>query len=159
MWGSKPQLYPPAMPVAATPIAPVAPAAQAPTGITPADTTESEGPNAPATTMSMPESEGKISGDEDLRVDSLFEDPIALKCSRLTFGRKATVTAKVTAREVVVYGNVHGTLKARDCIEIKKNASVIGDVTTARISIEDGAYFRGKIEIERRKRPRGVPQI
>jgi cytoskeletal protein CcmA (bactofilin family) len=53
------------------------------------------------------------------------------------------------AREVVVYGNVRGNLRARDRIEIKKDGSVVGDLTTARIMIEDGAYFKGSIEIDR----------
>lgn len=150
MWRSKEQeLYTPLAPVAVEPTI---------TAIAPADAAKPDSPAARAAAWPAPESEGKISGDEDLRVDSAFDDPIAVKCSRLTVGRKATVTAKVVAREVVVYGNVHGTLRARDCIEIKKNGSVIGDVTTARISIEDGAYFKGRIEIERRKIPRGLPQ-
>ncbi len=53
------------------------------------------------------------------------------------------------AREVVVYGNVKGNLRARDRIEIKKDGSVVGDLTTARIMIEDGAYFKGSIEIDK----------
>ena len=101
---------------------------------------------------------GKISGTEDLRVDGIVEEPISLKCHRLTVGRKAKVTAEVIAREVVVYGKVYGKLRARDRIEIKKDGSVVGDLTTAQILIEDGGYFKGNIEIERRKSPRGVPQ-
>ena len=54
------------------------------------------------------------------------------------------------AREVVVYGSVKGNLRARDRIEIKKDGSVVGDLTTARIMIEDGAYFKGSIEIDRK---------
>ena len=61
----------------------------------------------------------------------------------------AKVTADVVAREVVVYGSVKGNLRARDRIEIKKDGSVVGDLTTARIMIEDGAYFKGSIEIDR----------
>jgi cytoskeletal protein CcmA (bactofilin family) len=59
------------------------------------------------------------------------------------------VTADIIAREVVVYGNVKGNLRARDRIEIKKDGSVVGDLTTARIMIEDGAYFKGSIEIDK----------
>src|SRR5713101_4410646 len=57
--------------------------------------------------------------------------------------------ADVIAREVVVYGNVKGNIRAKDRIEIKKDGSVIGDLTTSRIMIEDGAYFKGSIEIDR----------
>jgi cytoskeletal protein CcmA (bactofilin family) len=66
-------------------------------------------------------------------------------------GRTGKLNSEVTAREVVVYGNVHGNVRASDRVEIKKDGSVTGDVITARISIEDGAFFKGRIEIERGK--------
>ena len=59
------------------------------------------------------------------------------------------MTAHVVAREVVVYGNSKGNLRASDRIEIKKDGSVVGELTTARIIIEDGAHFKGSIEIDR----------
>jgi cytoskeletal protein CcmA (bactofilin family) len=77
------------------------------------------------------------------------EGPILLRGNRLTAGRNAQLKSEITAREVIVYGNVHGNLRARDRVEIKKDGQVIGNITTARISIEDGAYFKGSIEIER----------
>jgi cytoskeletal protein CcmA (bactofilin family) len=92
---------------------------------------------------------GEISGDEDLHVDGTIEGLIQLEDRKLTIGASAKVTADIVAREVVVYGNVKGNLRARDRIEIKKDGSVIGDLTTARIMIEDGAYFKGSIEIDR----------
>ena len=73
-------------------------------------------------------------------------------------GRRANVIAEVFAREVIIYGKVRGKLQARDRIEIKKDGSVVGDLTSARILIEDGAYFRGRIQIERRKTQRGLPK-
>jgi cytoskeletal protein CcmA (bactofilin family) len=92
---------------------------------------------------------GEISGNEDLVIDGTIEGLIQLEDRRLTVGPTAKVTADVVAREVVVYGSVKGNLRARDRIEIKKDGSVIGDLTTARIMIEDGAYFKGSIEIDR----------
>lgn len=86
------------------------------------------------------------------------EEPISIKCYRLTIGRRAKVTAEVVAREVVVYGKVYGNLRARDRIEIKKDGSVVGDLTAPRILIEEGAYFKGSIQIERRKTPRGLAE-
>jgi cytoskeletal protein CcmA (bactofilin family) len=77
------------------------------------------------------------------------EGLVQLEDRKLTVGASAKVTADVIAREVVVYGNVKGNLRARDRIEIKKDGSVVGDLTTARISIEDGAYFKGSIEIDK----------
>jgi cytoskeletal protein CcmA (bactofilin family) len=92
---------------------------------------------------------GEISGNEDLAIDGSVEGLVHLEDRKLTIGASAKVTADVIAREVVVYGNVKGNLRARDRIEIKKDGSVVGDLTTARIMIEDGAYFKGSIEIDK----------
>ena len=96
---------------------------------------------------------GEISGDEDLQIDGKVEGPISLPGHRLTIGRTAQLSSEVTAREVIVYGTSTGNLIARDRVEIKKDAEVMGDITTARITVEDGASFRGRIEIERTKAP------
>ena len=93
---------------------------------------------------------GEISGNEDLQVDGAVEGLIQLDDRKLTVGASAKVTADLVAREVVVYGSVKGNLRARDRIEIKKDGSVVGDLTTSRIMIEDGAYFKGAIEIDRK---------
>ena len=92
---------------------------------------------------------GEISGNEDLLIDGSVEGLIQLDERRLTVGATAKVTADIIAREVVVYGNVKGNLRAKDRIEIKKDGSVNGDLTTCRIMIEDGAYFKGSIEIDK----------
>ena len=92
---------------------------------------------------------GEISGNEDLHIDGGVEGLVQLEDRKLTIGASAKLTADVVAREVVVYGSVKGNLRARDRIEIKKDGSVVGDLTTARIMIEDGAYFKGSIEIDR----------
>ena len=92
---------------------------------------------------------GEITGNEDLHVDGSVEGLITLDERKLTVGTSAKLTADVAAREIVVFGSVKGNLRARDRIEIKKDGSVVGDLTTARIMIEDGAYFKGSIEIDR----------
>src|SRR5579863_8916814 len=92
---------------------------------------------------------GEISSEEDLQIDGKVEGPISLKGHRLTVGRTAQLNSEINAREVIVYGNAAGNLRARDRVEIKKDGQVIGDITTTRISIEEGAYFKGHIEIER----------
>src|SRR5450631_33850 len=92
---------------------------------------------------------GEISGSEDLLIDGSVEGLIQLDERKLTVGATAKVTADIIAREVVVYGTVKGNLRAKDRIEIKKDGSVNGDLTTARIMIEDGAYFKGSIEIDK----------
>ena len=91
---------------------------------------------------------GEISGNEDLHVDGSIEGSIQLGERKLTVGPSGKVTADVVAREVVVYGSSQGNLRAGDRIEIKKDGSVVGELTTARIIIEDGAHFKGSIEID-----------
>jgi len=92
---------------------------------------------------------GEITGNEDLHIDGTVEGLVHLEDRKLTIGASAKVTADIIAREVAVFGNVKGNLRARDRIEIKKDGSVVGDLTTARIMIEDGAYFKGSIEIDK----------
>ncbi|MGC2333386.1 MAG: polymer-forming cytoskeletal protein [Candidatus Acidiferrales bacterium] len=97
------------------------------------------------------EIKGKISGEEDLQIDGKVEGPISLDGRRLTVGRTGQLNSEITAGEVIIHGKVAGNLRARDRVEIKKDGSVIGNIEAARISIEDGAYFKGRIEIDRPK--------
>jgi len=94
----------------------------------------------------------EISGNEDLQIDGTVEGPISLQNQKLTVGHTAHLHSEILAREVVIYGKVEGNLSVRDRVEIRKDGSVMGDITTARISIEDGAYFKGRIEIDRANR-------
>lgn len=122
----------------------------------PAPASSSARPNAPvargvSTLGASIEIKGKISGEEDLQIDGKVEGSVALNGQRLTVGRGGHLNSEVWAREVVVYGILTGNVHASDRVEIKKDGSVTGDITTARISVEDGAYFKGRIEIERTK--------
>jgi cytoskeletal protein CcmA (bactofilin family) len=92
---------------------------------------------------------GQISGDEDLQVEGKVEGPISLKGQRLTIGSAGEIVSDVHAREVIVYGKVRGNLFAEDRVEVKKDGSVIGNITGGRVLIEDGAYLKGQIEIQR----------
>ncbi len=114
-------------------------------------------PSAPATRTvsslgSSIEIKGKITGDEDLQIDGKVEGSVVLNGQRLTVGRAGQLNSEIWARELVVYGKLTGNIHASDRVEIKKDGSVTGDITTARISVEDGAYFKGRIEIERSNR-------
>jgi cytoskeletal protein CcmA (bactofilin family) len=95
------------------------------------------------------EIKGQISGSEDLQIDGKVEGPIRLNGQKLTVGTTGKLHSEISAREVVVHGSVTGNLQTTDRVEIRKDASVVGDVKAARISVEDGAHFKGKIEIER----------
>lgn len=145
MWGDK-------QPQPATPAAPQGQRTEIPRAVMTAnETSPSLSPSTRPTAWLGPNLtvKGEITGDEDLRVDGRVEGPISIGGHRLTVGSTAVITAEVIAREIVVYGRIHGDLRAADRIEIKKNGSVTGDLTTARIMIEDGAFFKGQIEIDR----------
>jgi cytoskeletal protein CcmA (bactofilin family) len=90
---------------------------------------------------------GQIHSKEDLYVDGDVEGTVEAPEHKLTIGPNGTVHATVKAREVVVLGTIQGNVEAADRIEIKKDAKLVGDIRTARIVIEDGAYFKGSIDI------------
>jgi cytoskeletal protein CcmA (bactofilin family) len=90
---------------------------------------------------------GQIYSKEDLYVDGDVEGTIELAEHRLTVGPNGKVHSSVKAREVVVLGNIQGNVDASDKLEIRKDARLVGDIKTARIIIEDGAYFKGSIDI------------
>src|SRR5215510_11261928 len=92
---------------------------------------------------------GEITGSEDLVIEGTFEGLVQLGERKLTIGKTAKVTAAIIVGEVLVYGLVKGNVRAKSRIEIKKDCSVDGDLHTAQIMIEDGAFFKGSIEIER----------
>jgi cytoskeletal protein CcmA (bactofilin family) len=90
---------------------------------------------------------GQIHSKEDLYVDGDVEGTVEAPEHKLTVGPNGTVHAAVKAREVVALGSIQGNVEAADRIEIRKDAKLVGDIRTARIIIEDGAYFKGSIDI------------
>ncbi len=102
---------------------------------------------------------GEISGNEDLCIDGTVEGLVYLDERNLTVGPTAKLTADIIAGEVIVYGSVKGNVRGKGKIEIKKDGSVNGDLTTAQIIIEDGAYFKGSIEIERSAEKEGDKNV
>ena len=90
---------------------------------------------------------GQIYSKEDLLVDGDLEGTVEAIGQKITIGPTGTVHASVKAREVIVLGTLQGNVEAADRIEIGGNAKVVGDIRTARIHVEDGAYFKGSIDI------------
>jgi cytoskeletal protein CcmA (bactofilin family) len=99
---------------------------------------------------------GEITGSESLFVDGKVEGSINLAGNRVTVGRNGQVSANITAREIVVLGKVRGNVSATDRVDIRAEGSLSGDVSAARISIEDGAFFKGGIDI---RKPEGKPVV
>ena len=92
---------------------------------------------------------GEVTGSESLYVDGKVDGSINLPGNRVTVGRNGQVTANITAREIVVLGKVRGNVNASDRVDIRSEGSLSGDVVAQRISIEDGAFFKGGIDIRK----------
>jgi cytoskeletal protein CcmA (bactofilin family) len=92
---------------------------------------------------------GEVTGSESLYIDGRVEGAINLAGNRVTVGRNGVVNANIVAREIVVIGKVKGNLNASDRVDIRNEGSLTGDVVAQRISIEDGAFFKGGIDIQK----------
>jgi len=90
---------------------------------------------------------GEIYSKEDLHVEGEVEGTIELQEHRLTIGPNGKLRSNVKAREVVILGNVQGNVDVGDKLEVRKDGSLVGDIKTARIVIEDGAYIKGSIDV------------
>lgn len=103
----------------------------------------------PATIGKSLQIKGEVIGSESLYIDGNIEGTISLPDCRVTVSRDALVSANITAREVVVLGRVSGNVYATDRVDIRSEGSLTGDVTTGRITIDEGAYFKGGIDIRK----------
>ena len=90
---------------------------------------------------------GEVTGSESLYIDGRVEGSINLPGNRVTVGRNGVVSANINAREIVILGKVRGNMSASDRFDIRSEGSLTGDITAQRVSIEEGAFFKGAIEI------------
>ena len=93
--------------------------------------------------------QGQLSAGEDLLIEGQFEGNISLDDHCLTVGTEGHVKAEIRARQVVILGSVTGNVAAREKIEIRRTGHVVGDLIAATVAIEEGAYFKGSIDIAR----------
>lgn len=131
-------------------------AAPAPTAVEPPRPQPTTGSNEQATIGKGLFIKGEISGSESLFVDGKIEGSISLPGNRVTVGRNGQVAANITAREVVILGKIRGNVSATDRVDIRAEGALNGDVAAARISIEDGAFFKGGIDIKKPDSKSGV---
>jgi cytoskeletal protein CcmA (bactofilin family) len=106
-------------------------------------------PNEQATIGKSLVVKGEVTGSESLYIDGKVEGAINLPGNRVTVGRNGQVAANISAREVVVLGKVKGNINASDRVDIRSEGALTGDVIAQRISIEDGAFFKGGIDIRK----------
>jgi cytoskeletal protein CcmA (bactofilin family) len=90
---------------------------------------------------------GELTGSEDLYVDGQVEGSIDLQGNNLTVGPNGQIRANVTAKGVIVQGKLEGNIHATERVDFRKSAIAVGDVITQRVAIEEGAYFKGKVDI------------
>ena len=90
---------------------------------------------------------GEVKGSEDLIVDGRVEGTVSLSDSRLTIGPNAKVQADLSARDVLIQGQVHGNVVATGRVELRAGCSVEGDIRALRLAVEDNAVFRGKVDL------------
>jgi cytoskeletal protein CcmA (bactofilin family) len=96
---------------------------------------------------------GEVTGSESLYIDGRVEGSINLPGNRVTVGRNGVVSANISAREIVILGKVRGNMAASDRFDIRSEGSLTGDITAQRVSIEEGAYFKGAIDIRKPGQP------
>jgi cytoskeletal protein CcmA (bactofilin family) len=149
-------MWKPNQPGSQTPPTPEPARPQPPAGTPAFDAARTAAPGAAATPSGEQATIGKslvvkgeLSGSESLYVDGKVEGAINLPGNRVTVGRNGQVAANIMAREIVVLGKVRGNCQASDRVDIRSEGSLTGDVVAARISIEDGAFFKGGIDIRK----------
>jgi cytoskeletal protein CcmA (bactofilin family) len=91
---------------------------------------------------------GEVASREELQIDGQIEGSLQVD-NRITVGKTGKIRANVSAKEVHVFGSIHGNVKATDRVVIRKDASLVGDIVTGGIVVDDGAYFKGSIDILR----------
>jgi cytoskeletal protein CcmA (bactofilin family) len=130
---------------------PDAAASGAPSGQHPVNASPAVSANAAACVSQGIKIKGEIHGSEDLFVDGTLQGKIHITEGTVTVGPNGRVNAEIDAREIIVRGEVTGTLKAKERVQIWSSGKAIGDVQTRRIAIEDGAVLRGRVEIVHQK--------
>jgi cytoskeletal protein CcmA (bactofilin family) len=123
-------------------------------GGTAASSAKPEGPTVFGKTMKII---GDVSCSEELYIEGELQGKLDLK-SRLTIGPESKVNANIKAREVIVFGSVRGNVEAEERIALRAGATIVGDIKTAGIIIEDGAYFKGGIDISKTDTPKAAPR-
>jgi cytoskeletal protein CcmA (bactofilin family) len=103
--------------------------------------------NAPARIGKTIVISGEVKGSEDLIVDGRVEGTVTLAENRLTIGASASVAADLSAKDVLILGQVKGNVVASGRVELRAGCNVEGDIRALRLAVEDNAVFRGKVDL------------
>ena len=98
---------------------------------------------------------GELSGSEDMTIEGRVDGKIDLKDYVLTVGANGRIKAQVTAKSIVVFGQVTGNLTATEKVDIKEKGSVEGDIVAPRVAIADGSHFKGSVDMQRKEGSNG----
>jgi len=101
---------------------------------------------------------GELSGSEDLTIEGHVDGKIELRDHVLTIGSNGRITAQVTAKAIIVLGQVTGNLVASEKVDIRESGSVEGDIVAPRVAIADGSHFRGSIDMQVQE-PARAPEV
>ncbi len=155
MWNRRKEEETPRTGLPSTLPAPVAPMEGMPVSTTPS------GYQGSRTTATIGENvliAGQIFAKEDLVIDGQVDGNIELLENKVTIGKAARIKATIKARDVVIHGTVHGNVEASDKIDLRRDAHLVGDIRAARIAIEDGAIFKGSIDVTKVEVPKAAPR-
>jgi cytoskeletal protein CcmA (bactofilin family) len=100
---------------------------------------------------------GEVTSDEELYLDGDLDGKLNLN-NRLTIGPNSKVNANIKAQEIIVFGTIKGNVESESRVSLRTGASIVGDIKTAGIVIEDGAYFKGGIDISRNGETKASPK-
>src|SRR5262249_20154183 len=149
MWNKRPEEEPTPKAAAPRPVIPAQPPVRPAPAPTPTVTPEEPKPaNRTGVIGRSMTVKGEVHSREELYIDGEVQGSIELQ-HRLTIGPNGKIRATVKAREVVVHGTIQGNVQASEKIILREKASLVGDIKTAGIVIEDGAYFKERIDITR----------
>jgi cytoskeletal protein CcmA (bactofilin family) len=100
---------------------------------------------------------GEVTSDEELYLDGDLDGKLILR-NRLTVGPNSKVNANIKAQEIIVFGTIKGNVESESRVSLRTGASIVGDIKTAGIVIEDGAYFKGGIDISKNGESKSPPK-
>src|ERR1700722_5653651 len=101
---------------------------------------------------------GEVTSDEELYLDGDLDGKLNLR-NRLTVGPNSKVNANIKAQEIIVFGTIKGNVESESRVSLRTGASIVGDIKTAGIVIEDGAYFKGGIDISKGGDAKAAPKV